>query len=167
MPAPPRASIEDTRWPCAPDGNLRQYTGGVTELDVTQPRAPVVYRLARNIRPAAAFGDGSPSPRRQIYQTRCSSRRPTSDVHILPRSRRLRRQPHPAAPICSAACPPHRRMRLPDLCLRAFSRAITVLEDPTVMTGVLRRSSERLYEWPGLLLTLAAVFWAGTPWPGG
>jgi drug/metabolite transporter (DMT)-like permease len=29
------------------------------------------------------------------------------------------------------------------------------------MIGALTRSTARLYEWPGLLLTLAAVFWAG------
>lgn len=29
------------------------------------------------------------------------------------------------------------------------------------MIGALRRATERLFEWPGLLLTLATVFWAG------
>ncbi|HJU31836.1 MAG TPA: DMT family transporter [Hyphomicrobiaceae bacterium] len=29
------------------------------------------------------------------------------------------------------------------------------------MAGAIRRSAERLYGWPGLLLALAAVFWAG------
>jgi drug/metabolite transporter (DMT)-like permease len=47
------------------------------------------------------------------------------------------------------------------LCYAPFPAAKATLDDPTVMTGVVRRSSERLYEWPGLLLTLAAVFWAG------
>src|SRR5207244_12588799 len=34
-------------------------------------------------------------------------------------------------------------------------------DDPTSMTGGRKRLTQRFHQWPGLLLTLAAVFWAG------
>jgi drug/metabolite transporter (DMT)-like permease len=47
------------------------------------------------------------------------------------------------------------------LCYAPFPAATTTLENPTVMIGALTRSTARLYQWPSMLLTLAAIFWAG------
>ena len=156
-------------------GNLRQYTGGVTELDVEAANVRQLFarlgekypELLPHLETGSAVAiDG------QIYQDALFQPiGPDSDVHILPQiaggMRRtaavaaeapgVRQRSSTAMP---SPCLAHRCDCLRTV-LRAFSRGNGALDNPTVMIGALRRSTHRLYEWPSAAADAGRVLLGG------